>query len=511
LGEEALALRKEVIGFMRQSSCFEGSLSIIVFGASGDLAKKKIYPVLWNLFRDGLLPACTQIIGYARSHLTPDQLASQIKPFIKVKPSEEAQFKTFTSSLLYFAGLYDQEASFQKLNDFVTQSEAQAGAHANRIFYLALPPSVFEPVTLNIRNTCMSPTGWSRIIVEKPFGKDSASSAALNNHLAKLFSEQQIYRIDHYLGKEMVQNMLILRFGNLFLSPIWNRDHVANVQISFKEDFGTKGRGGYFDEFGIIRDVIQNHLTQVLCMVAMEKPVSTSADDIRQEKVRVLKCIKPVTPADVITGQYVASNIPGNEESQKGYTDDDTVPKGSKCPTFATVVLNIKNERWDGVPFVLRAGKALNERKTEIRIQFKDVPGSIFNESIRNELIIRVQPHEAIYLKCLIKKPGMSFDVAQTDMDLSYGSKYKGVPLPDAYERLMLDVIAGNQLHFVRNDELEEAWRIFTPVLHAIDRGEVQPIPYPFGSRGPREADELVQKLGYVYQKYEWTKPQSSL
>jgi len=350
----------------------------------------------------------------------------------------------------------------------------------------------------------MSKTGWSRLIVEKPFGKDSASSAALNDHLAKLFSEQQIYRIDHYLGKEMVQNMLILRFGNRILSPLWNRDNIASVQISFKENFGTKGRGGYFDEFGIIRDILQNHLTQVMCMVAMEKPVSTSADDIRQEKVKVLKSIPPISLDDVITGQYVASNIPGNEESKQGYTDDPTVPKGSKCPTFAVVRLHINNERWDGVPFILRAGKALNERKAEIRIQFRDVPGNIFDASIRNELVIRVQPDEAIYMKCLIKKPGMSFATTQTDLDLSYGTKYKGVVLPDAYERLILDVIDGNQLHFVRNDELFEAWRIFTPMLHAIDSGKVEPIPYPFGSRGPKQADEFISDLGYQYQEYKW-------
>eukprot|EP00042_Codosiga_hollandica_P043660 m.416793 g.416793 ORF g.416793 m.416793 type:complete len:296 (+) comp56615_c0_seq11:1318-2205(+) len=270
------------------------------------------------------------------------------------------------------------------------------------------------------------------MIVEKPFGRDSESCAVLNDHLAKLFSEQEIYRIDHYLGKEMIQNMLILRFGNRLFAPLWNRDNISTVQISFKEPFGCQGRGGYFDEFGIIRDVMQNHLLQMMCTVAMERPATIDADDIRQEKVKVLRAIKPLTLQDVIIGQYVASNIPGNEESQKGYTDDPTVPNGSKCPTYALAVLRIVTDRWDGVPFILRCGKALDERKAEIRIQFKDVPGSLFADSTRNELVIRVQPDEAVYMKCVTKKPGMSFDTYQVILrdEFSCSSGFSSVIFP---------------------------------------------------------------------------------
>ncbi|EGD81534.1 glucose-6-phosphate dehydrogenase isoform B [Salpingoeca rosetta] len=414
---------QQVLASFKDGVCDDcAHLSIVVLGASGDLAKKKIYPVLWSLFKHDLIDkANTMFAGYARSKLSHDDLVGRIKPFLK-----------------------------------------------------------------------------------KPFGKDSESFAKLSDHLGKLFTEDQIYRIDHYLGKEMVQNLILLRFSNRILSPAWHRDHIACVTITMKEPFGTKGRGGYFDEFGIIRDVMQNHLLQILTLVAMEKPVSQASDDIRDEKVKVLKAIRPLKIDDVVLGQYVASNIPGNEESTMGYKDDKGVPKDSKTPTFATAVFYINNERWDGVPFIVKCGKALNEKKAEVRIQFKDQPADIFGQTVRNELVIRVQPDEAVYLKMNVKSPGMSFEMEQTDLDLSYNKRFEGVRLPDAYERLVLEVIRGSALHFVRTDELEEAWRIFTPLLHDIDAGKVEPIPYKFGSRGPEESDELVKKLGYKYTEYNW-------
>lgn len=263
------------------------------------------------------------------------------------------------------------------------------------------------------------------MIVEKPFGRDLESSAHLSAHLASLFREEQIYRIDHYLGKEMVQNLMILRFGNRLFGPTWNRESIASVLITFKEPFGTEGRGGYFDEFGIIRDVMQNHLLQMLCLTAMEKPASTHPNDIRDEKVKVLKCIPTLTLNDVVLGQYVG-DPEGQGEAKEGYLDDPTVPKDSRTPTYASAALRINNERWDGVPFILRCGKALNERKAEVRIQYRDVPGDIFQgQAKRNELVIRVQPGEAIYVKMVTKTPGMSFDMEETELDLTYGARYK--------------------------------------------------------------------------------------
>ncbi|KAF7287711.1 hypothetical protein GWI33_003353 [Rhynchophorus ferrugineus] len=428
----------------------------VILGASGDLARKKIYPTLWWLHRDNLLPSNTHFFGYARSKTSVEQIKSKCEEYMK----EISQF--------------------------------EKGPVANRLFYLALPPSVFEDVTVLIKNACMGEKGWNRIIIEKPFGRDLATSQKLSDHLASLFSENQIYRIDHYLGKEM---------------------------ISFKEPFGTQGRGGYFDEFGIIRDIMQNHLLQILTLVAMEKPASCLPDDIRNEKVKVLKSISALELNDVVLGQY-EGDPDGEGEAKLGYLDDPTVPNDSLTPTYAAAVLRIKNERWDGVPFILKCGKALNERKAEVRVQFEDVPGDIFDgKPKRNELVIRVQPGEALYVKLMVKTPGMAFDMEETELDLTYGHRYADkskcngdhgdncttVKLPDAYERLILDVFCGSQMHFVRSDELHEAWRIFTPLLHEIEAGRVNPIPYKFGSRGPKEADELSMKNNFMYTgSYKW-------
>ncbi|MCL7042069.1 hypothetical protein MKW94_016763 [Papaver nudicaule] len=340
--------------------------------------------------------------------------------------------------------------------------------------------------------------GWTRVIVEKPFGKDLDTSEDLSAQLGELFEEKQIYRIDHYLGKELVQNMLVLRFANRLFLPLWNRDNIANVQIVFREQIGTEGRGGYFDEYGIIRDIIQNHLLQVLCLVAMEKPVSLKPEHIRDEKVKVLQSVMPISNEEIVLGQY------------EGYTADPTVSDHSNTPTFATMILRIHNERWEGVPFIMKAGKALNSSKAEIRVQFKDVPGDIFKckEHGRNEFVIRLQPKEAMYMKLTVKKPGLDMSTIQSELGLFYGQRYQNVAIPEAYERLILDTIRGDQQHFVRRDELKAAWEIFTPLLHRIDEGKMKPLPYSRGSRGPVEADELLEKAGYVKTHgYIWIPP----
>ncbi|XP_065178461.1 glucose-6-phosphate 1-dehydrogenase-like [Sycon ciliatum] len=483
------------------------SYVFIVMGASGDLAKKKIYPCLWVLFRDGYLPTGTKFVGYARSNMTIPQLRERSKPFLKVKDGQEARLEEFFSMCSYVSGPYDKVEGFQKLDQALIkiEDESAPGKPANRVFYLALPPSVFMPVTENIKAACMSKRGYSRVIVEKPFGRDSESSAVLSRHLTSLFKEEEMYRIDHYLGKEMVQNLMVLRFANAMFQPVWNRNNINAVVITFKEPFGTKGRGGYFDEFGIIRDVMQNHLLQLLCLVAMEKPASISPEDIRDEKVKVLKCIRPLEMSDVVLGQYVGKPD-GEGEERDGYLDDPTVPKGSVTPTFAAAVFHIKNERWDGVPFIMKCGKALNERKAEIRVQYRDIPGDIFHgQCRRNEFVIRVQPKEAVYMKVMAKKPGRDTGMVETELDLSYHLRFKDVSLPDAYERLIQDVFLGNQMNFVRSDELAEAWRVFTPLLHRIENDKIAPVQYQYGGRGPKEADELIARAGYSYTgTYSW-------
>eukprot|EP00040_Diaphanoeca_grandis_P005505 m.33129 g.33129 ORF g.33129 m.33129 type:complete len:521 (-) comp16763_c0_seq1:118-1680(-) len=497
--------------------CNGSDISFIVLGASGDLAKKKIYPVLWKLWNNGFMGANSNIIGYARSKLTDAELQDRLRPFLP-KTTQPERMEEFLKKCIYFQGAYDKAESFAGLDTFISEQDAKKGLKcSNRVFYLALPPNVFGSVCALVRSEAWSKTGYSRVIIEKPFGHDSESSAILSEQLSKVLKENEMYRIDHYLGKEMVQNMLVVRFANTIFTPSWNRDNISSVQISFKEPFGTQGRGGYFDQSGIIRDILQNHLLQVLTIVAMEKPVSTRADDIRDEKVKVLKCIEALSLDDVVLGQYVANPIEGDEDSKMGYKDDPQVPDDSITPTFCTAVMHIRNERWDGVPFIMRAGKALNERKAEIRIQFKDVPGDIFGfgNTLRNELVVRIQPDEAVYLKINNKNPGMELEAAQTYLDLSYNFMYKDAKMPEAYERLILNVINGDQMHFVRSDELVEAWRIFTPLLHSIENKDagVKVIPYKYGSRGPEASNKLITELGYVYtpDNAEWAKAKANM
>jgi glucose-6-phosphate 1-dehydrogenase len=294
-----------------------------------------------------------------------------------------------------------------------------------------------------------------------------------------------------------------MRFANPIFGAWWNRHYVSNVQISFKEDFGTQGRGGYFDQYGIIRDVIQNHLLQIVALFAMEPPVSLDAEDIRDEKVKVLRCMAPVAVEDVVVGQYRGRPASGGRPALPSYTDDDTVPAGSRCPTFAAAAVFITNPRWDGVPFLLKAGKALAARSAEIRVQFRPVPGNLYRAKLgpdadraSNELVIRIQPDEAIYLKVNNKVPGLGLKLDASRLDLTYRSRYADAHLPDAYERLLLDVVNGDKRLFIRDDELDAAWGLFTPLLNALDEGDVVPEPYPYGSRGPVGAHYLAARYG---------------
>ncbi|KAI9317699.1 glucose-6-phosphate dehydrogenase [Dichotomocladium elegans] len=436
--------------------------------------------------------------------MSQEEYLKRVTQYIK-NPDVETldHFKRITS---YHSGQYDDDASWQSLDNYATESEACRGIAAgkrHRVFYMALPPSVFLPVAKGLRKNVYTEQGVNRIIVEKPFGMDSESSEKLAKDLGALFTEDEIYRIDHYLGKEMVKNVMMIRFANVFFNQVWDRKYVDNVQITFKEPFGTEGRGGYFDDFGIIRDVMQNHLLQILSLIAMERPISTEAEAIRDEKVKVLKCIPPIVLDDALLGQYVAHG--GNP----GYLEDPTLKnKASKTPTFAALTLWIQNERWEGVPFILKAGKALDDAKVEVRIQFRNVAGTLYKGSPRNELVLRVQPNEAVYVKFNNKQPGLSYKTIQSDLDLSYEDRYSNLAIPDAYESLILDVLRGDHSNFVRKDELQAAWKIFTPLLHQIGAAgdEIQVKTYPYGSRGPAELNDFVRKYGYDRSdaNYEW-------
>ncbi|PCH41210.1 glucose-6-phosphate 1-dehydrogenase [Wolfiporia cocos MD-104 SS10] len=473
---------------------------IIVLGASGDLAKKKTYPALFGLYRMGFLPKGVQIVGYARTKMDDAEYHKRITSYIKNPdndPEISAKLEEFKKLSTYISGGYEDSPSFENLNQYLEKLESgYESKERNRVFYLALPPSVFIPVAQHLKEQCyVSPqAGKSRIIIEKPFGKDLDSSRELLGSVKQHWTEDETFRIDHYLGKEMVKNLLVLRFANVAMGACWDKNYISNVQITFKEPFGTEGRGGYFDEFGMIRDVLQNHLLQVLSILTMERPVSFAAEDIRDEKVKVLRAIPPVERSDTLLGQYVAAN------GKPGYLDDDTVPHNSVCPTYAATTLWIHNPRWEGVPFILKAGKALNEAKVEIRIQFKDVTQGIFKDISRNELVIRIQPSEAVYLKLNAKTPGLYTRAIPTEMDLTYKRRFVEAKIPEAYESLILDALKGDHSNFVRDDELDVAWKIFTPILHWIDgrNGPApKPVPYPYGSRGPKELDAFIAKYGY--------------
>jgi len=484
-------------------------LSIVVVGASGDLAKKKTYPSLLALYADSFLPPDTVIWGFARSDLSHEDLRSRLKPFL-LKSHDETIVDGFLSICYYQSGKgYGDQAAFAELNTHLIAHEDQvrnsksSGKHHNRLFYFAIPPNVFAETGLAIKKNAMAQGegSWSRMIVEKPFGRDLDSCKELLKVLDENFKEEQIYRIDHYLGKEIVQNLLIMRFSNRIYENVWSSHDIQSVFLTFKEPFGTKGRGGYFNQYGIIRDIIQNHLCQVMSLVAMEAPARTSgpgsSDDIRDEKVKILKCIQPVTLDDVYLGQY------------EGYTNDETIEdKDSNTPTYAAIRLFINTPRWYGVPFILKAGKALDERKAEVRIQFKDAKAAnfMFEETKgnvpRNELVMRMQPHEAIYMKTNFKSPGFSLDPVQGELGVNYDDrffKHGEISNPEAYTRLILNVIQGRQAAFVRDDELIRSWEIFTPILNQIENEKIRPHSYTYGSRGPKGADAWIQeKSGYV-------------
>ena len=453
------------------------NLDIIVLGASGNLAQTKIFPALFALFSQGLLPENVQFFGFARSHLEQDQFKEQIMRNLTCRYTPDHSCGDFIKSFLgrcyYCSGQYDSIDGFTNLASSLQEK-------SNRLFYMALPPEVFPEVSKNLGAVGLLKEGaekWARVVIEKPFGRDRDSSDALNNELLKELSEEQIYRIDHYLGKEMVQNIMVLRFANQIFKPLWNARYIKCVSVDWQEDIGVEGRGGYFNNSGIIRDVVQNHLLQLITLVAMDEPASLDADVIRDQKLKILHDIEPLKLDDIILGQYT------------GYTDDPQVPDDSLTPTFANVKLRINNDEWREVPFVIRAGKGLDSRKSEIRILFHKPAGNIFCKldccPPANELIIRIQPDEGIHFTIVSKVPGLKMEFQEKDLDLSYESAFSDTVIPEAYESLLLDVINGEKALFIRNDELEAAWDIFTPVLHQIEKDKVKPGIYKFGSKGP--------------------------
>ncbi|XP_058798894.1 glucose-6-phosphate 1-dehydrogenase-like [Phymastichus coffea] len=500
-GNHAYAVPKaENVIKVNSSAHIESSTrySFILLGATGDLSKRKIYPALWSLYQNNLLPNNLRIFGYGRKQMKVELLRKNVEPYVTVNSTEKKLYDKFWQLTSYVRGTDGGLSDYQVLNNAVEAYEK--GLKSNRIFYLALPPSVFASATSNIKAAAMAKHGLTRVVIEKPFGYDFESSQKLSEHLASVLTEDQIYRIDHYLGYEMVQNLFALRFGNRMFEPILNKENVAAVKVNFAEEIGVQGSGSYFDSVGIIRDVMQNHLLQVMSIVAMEKPNSNRADDIRDAKVKLLTDTQAINDAnDVVLGQYVVNPASNDFEAKVGYRGERTVPDDSVTPTFAETVLRVKNQRWEGVPFIIRAGKALNQNQTQIIIQLKNANNALFEtQPKRNELVINLKNPQSLQVKLTSKITGYSNNLEDITVDYNYDKGNRSAVAPKPYERLLLDVFKGCQVNFVRTDELREAWRIFTPIFNEIDTKQIPLVEYKYGSAGPAEADELEQKNNFL-------------
>jgi glucose-6-phosphate 1-dehydrogenase len=477
--------------------------TLVIFGASGDLAKRKLLPAIYNLAHEGALPERFNLIGCARSEWSDDEFRDVARDAIQ-KFSRRTPDDTVLESLLararYVPGSFDDENLFTQLGQIAALEDEEAGIVFNRIFYLAVAPTFFETIAEQLGTARMNRLKDAdvRIVVEKPFGHDLESALHLNRALLSVFQEKQIYRIDHYLGKETVQNTLVLRFANGIFEPVWNRSYVDHVQITASEDVALEGRAGYYDNSGALRDLIQNHLLQLLMLTSMEPPVTFSADDIRDEKVKVLHAIKPPTvdevPQMAVRAQYSAGVAGGKDVP--GYLDEEGVRPDSTTETFAAIRLKIDNWRWAGVPFYIRTGKALARKGTEIAITLKPVPHLAFEQQGSlgvhpNQLILAVQPNEGVSMTLMAKIPGSRMRVRPVNMEFLYGTSFLSQS-PEAYERLILDTMRGDATLFARDDEVEAAWRIVDPILEAWSKdGDALP-QYPAGSSGPSEEDSIL-------------------
>lgn len=483
---------------------------IVLFGASGDLTARKLIPSLYQLAKKGRLPKEFACVGFARRQKNHEifrkEMHDAIKIHLNLSALDREVWETFSKRLFYHRSEFNNPEGYESLHCFLQELDHRFETRGNRIFYLSTPPSSFPLIIEKLhkhkllydRKTSLD--RWSRIIIEKPFGHDLASALALEKHLQKYLSEDQIYRIDHYLGKETVQNLMVLRFANTLFEALWNNRHIDHVQITAGESIGIGTRGHYFEETGLLRDVVQNHLIQLLCLVAMEPPVNLKADSIHDEKVKVLKAIRPInlspTNPQIIRGQYDCGCI--NGESVPSYREEASIPKDSLTETFVALELFIDNWRWAGIPFYLRAGKRLPKRTTEITVFFKDSPGILFQKDPhRNEanfLAIRIQPDAGISLKINCKVPGPSTTIQPVKMDFDYGSTFN-LPNPDAYERLLSDCISGDSTLFTRGDEVLGAWKLLTPILEHWAQTPPNNFPnYASGTWGPKSANEMLNK-----------------
>jgi glucose-6-phosphate 1-dehydrogenase len=465
--------------------------AIVIFGASGDLTRRKVLPALYNLAREGLLSEPYAVVGYARTEWTEDEFRAHarraIEEFSRSSIDEEV-WKPFSDSLHYLAGPFDDENCFAPLHDRLVQLDQMCGTEGRRLYYCATPPSGF-PLIVSRLGEC-GPQEGTRIVFEKPFGHDLASARELNAAVHQVFAERQVFRIDHYLGKETVQNILLFRFANSMFERVWNRDAIDHVQITVAESIGVEGRGAFYEEAGALRDIVQNHMLQVLSFLAMEPPRSFEAEAIRDEKVKLLRALRALEPRDIVRGQYAAGSVAGSPVP--GYREEQDVSPGSTVETFLAIRARIENWRWSGVPFFLRTGKRLPRRATAVTIAFCDAPSFLF-EGVGlpapppNHLTLRIQPDEGISFAFQSKEPGPRFATRTARMDFAYRSSFGTAP-PEAYERLIHDAMRGDHTLFPREDGVERAWEVVAPALEASPSLEM----YAAGSWGPPTADQLI-------------------
>src|SRR5436309_11097569 len=487
--------------------------AIVIFGATGDLAHRKLIPALYNLAADGELPAGAAIVGFARRNKSDDEfrrdLEEAARKFSRQAVRDEI-WKTFAQSIFYHRSEFDDESGYKRLAKRLDEIDKNYGTRGNRLFYFAAAPDQFEPILKHLKAAGLNETcqgSWARVIVEKPFGTDLASARELNRIVRSSFTEEQTYRIDHFLGKETAQNILVLRFANAIFAPLWNTHYIDHLQITAAETLGIEGRAGYYETAGALRDMVQNHLLQLLCLVAMEAPTDLSADSIRDEKVKVVRSLRRYRPDEiakwVVRGHYTAGAI--NAEPVPAYREEEKVNPNSEIETYVALRLLLDTWRWSEVPIYLLIGKPLPKSAIEISVHFKKAPMVLFNreriEHDQNVLVIRIQPDEGISLRMMAKIPGTSLRIEPVKMDFHYGTSF-GKASPEAYERLLLDAMSGDATLFARRDEVEEAWSFIDTIESAWSGKDAPPLTfYPAGSWGPEEADELLARDGRAWRR----------